>query len=166
MYAIHVDVPEGATTLDVSLEYLAPTGGSSNDPNTSSQLAVLEWNLITLFPKGSDAAKITVEPSGKWTIAAVFNRKETVKQSGELDKKQLADLAKELARYDLRSLPGEGRPGGANPHLVTVAFDKRSARLVLWVGAPLPPADAATVPGRFGGIVRAVASIASAEKKR
>jgi predicted metalloprotease with PDZ domain len=63
MYAIHVDVPEGASTLDASLEYLAPTGGSSNDPNTSSQLAVLEWNLITLFPKGSDAAKIIVEPS-------------------------------------------------------------------------------------------------------
>jgi predicted metalloprotease with PDZ domain len=63
MYAFHVDVPQGATTLDVSLEYLAPTGGSSNDPNTSSQLAVLEWNLISLFPKGSDAAKVTVEPS-------------------------------------------------------------------------------------------------------
>ena len=63
MYAFHVDVPQGATALDVDLEYLAPTGGSSSDPNTSSQLAVLEWNLITLFPKGSDAAKITVEPS-------------------------------------------------------------------------------------------------------
>jgi predicted metalloprotease with PDZ domain len=63
MYAFHVDVPPNATTLDINLEYLAPTGGSTNDPNTSSQLAVLEWNLITLFPKGSDASKITVEPS-------------------------------------------------------------------------------------------------------
>jgi hypothetical protein len=63
MYAFHVDVPAGATTLDISLEYLAHTGASTNDPNTTSQLAVLEWNLITLFPKGSDAAKITVEPS-------------------------------------------------------------------------------------------------------
>src|SRR6478752_5412427 len=43
MYAFHVDVPQGASTLDISLEYLAPTGGSTNDPNTSSQLTVLEW---------------------------------------------------------------------------------------------------------------------------
>src|SRR4051794_12164491 len=59
MYAFHVDVPTGASTLDINLEYQAPTGSSTNDPNTSSQLAVLEWNLITLFPKGSDAATIT-----------------------------------------------------------------------------------------------------------
>jgi predicted metalloprotease with PDZ domain len=63
MYAIHLDVPPGATKLDASLEYLAPTGGSSSDPNTSGQLAVLEWNLITLLPKGGDASKIMVEPS-------------------------------------------------------------------------------------------------------
>jgi predicted metalloprotease with PDZ domain len=63
MYAVHVNVPQGTSTLDASLEYLAPTGSSTGDPNTSSQLAVLEWNLITLIPKGSDAAKITVEPS-------------------------------------------------------------------------------------------------------
>ncbi len=63
MYAVHLDIPAGVTTLDAELEYLAPTGGSGNDPNTSSQLTILEWNLITLFPKGSDAAKITVKPS-------------------------------------------------------------------------------------------------------
>ena len=63
MYAFHVDVPQGAPTLHISLEYLAPTGGSSGDPSTSSQLAILEWNLITLFPKSSDAARITIEPS-------------------------------------------------------------------------------------------------------
>ncbi len=63
LYAFHVDVPPGATTLDVGLEYLAPTGKTGNDPNTSSQLAVLEWNLILLLPQGADAAKITIDPS-------------------------------------------------------------------------------------------------------
>lgn len=63
MYALHVEIPPGASTLDVNLEYLAPTGGSNGDPNTSSQLAVLEWNLLTLFPQGSDASRLIVEPS-------------------------------------------------------------------------------------------------------
>jgi hypothetical protein len=114
---------------------------------------------------GFTGRKITVEPSGKWTIATVFNRKEEVKASGELNAKQIADLAKELARFELRSLPDEGRPVGANPHIVTVAFGKRQARLVLRTGAPVPPADAATVPGRFGGIARAVEAVARPAKK-
>src|SRR4029079_9938569 len=41
IYALHIDVPAGGTKLDVDLEYLAPTGGSTGDANASSQLAVL-----------------------------------------------------------------------------------------------------------------------------
>jgi predicted metalloprotease with PDZ domain len=65
MYALHMDIPHGVTTVDINLEYLAPTSGEglSAGPTTSSQLAVLEWNLITLFPQGTEAAKITVEPA-------------------------------------------------------------------------------------------------------
>ena len=62
MYAIHLDVPTGTTAIDIALDYLGPTSASA-DPATSSQLAVLSWNLITLFPQNSDAAKLIVEPS-------------------------------------------------------------------------------------------------------
>jgi predicted metalloprotease with PDZ domain len=61
MFAIHLDVPEGADKLNVSLEYLGSSG--DGDPTTTSQLAILNWNLIVVFPQGSDASKITVEPS-------------------------------------------------------------------------------------------------------
>ena len=63
MYAVKLDIPAGATRLEAELEYLAPTGGSGNDPSTSSQLTILEWNLVALYPKGTDAAKIMVKPS-------------------------------------------------------------------------------------------------------
>jgi predicted metalloprotease with PDZ domain len=63
LYAFHLNVPSGEKTLAVELEYLAPTSGEVEEPSTSSQLAVLNWNLITLLPQGSDAAKITVTPS-------------------------------------------------------------------------------------------------------
>jgi predicted metalloprotease with PDZ domain len=66
MYAVHLEIPAGVTKLDAQLEYLASTGGSgSEDPTTTSQLAVLNWNLIALFPQGSDAAKIIVDPTIK-----------------------------------------------------------------------------------------------------
>src|SRR5215212_6679960 len=38
MYAIHVDVPPGTTSLDVSLEHLDPAGGSGSDSSSSTQL--------------------------------------------------------------------------------------------------------------------------------
>ena len=63
MYALHLDIPSGVQSLEVELEYLAPTTGEAEEPSTSSQLAVLNWNLVTLFPQGSDAAKINVNPS-------------------------------------------------------------------------------------------------------
>jgi predicted metalloprotease with PDZ domain len=62
MFAIHLDVPEGASSLDVKLEHLGSSGGDG-DPNTTSQLAVLIWNLIVVYPQGTDASKFTVQPS-------------------------------------------------------------------------------------------------------
>jgi len=66
MYAVHLEVPKGADTLDANLEYLAPTDGSgATDPSTSNQLTMFNWYLLTLLPKGSDAGKIMVDPSIK-----------------------------------------------------------------------------------------------------
>ena len=64
MFAMHLEIPPGVTTLDVNLESVASnSGGPSEDPTTTSQLTLLNWNVITLFPQGSDAAKISVDPS-------------------------------------------------------------------------------------------------------
>lgn len=133
MYAIHVDVPQGATTLDVSLEYLAPTGGSSNDPNTSSQLAVLEWNLITLFPKGSDAAKITVEPSvvlpAGWKFGCSMEQAPGAPADGAIHFKpvsleMLIDQPVLAGRYYKQV---DLTPGAKPPHVIDIAADSEAA---------------------------------------
>jgi predicted metalloprotease with PDZ domain len=55
MYAFHCDVPPGATTLDVSLDFLsaADTQGFSSGGSTSDKLAVISWNQLLLYPKGN-----------------------------------------------------------------------------------------------------------------
>ncbi len=63
MYALHLNVPKGVNSVEAEVEYLGPTGNDPEQPATSSQVAVLNWNLITLFPQGSDASKIIVEPA-------------------------------------------------------------------------------------------------------
>jgi predicted metalloprotease with PDZ domain len=52
MYAFHLDVPQGATTVEADLEFLAPTfaGGFTSGSSTTSHLAVFAWNWILLSP--------------------------------------------------------------------------------------------------------------------
>src|SRR5262245_44649246 len=57
MYAIHCDVPSGATSVDVEFDYLSPTGseGFTASPSGSTQLAVIDWHLHLLYPQGRPA---------------------------------------------------------------------------------------------------------------
>ena len=54
MYAFHVDVPAGASSLDVVFDFITPpeTGGFSSGSSTTTQLAVLNWNQLILYPEG------------------------------------------------------------------------------------------------------------------
>lgn len=66
MYAIHLTVPQGVTSLDVKDDFLAtaPPSGFSAGASTSANLAVLSWNEVVLYPAGHHrAADIFVEPS-------------------------------------------------------------------------------------------------------
>ncbi len=55
MFAFHLEVPEGANTLEVALDYLSPAeaSGSRETPSASAQIAVLNWYLVTLYPQGA-----------------------------------------------------------------------------------------------------------------
>lgn len=59
MYAIHVDVPAGTSTLDVDFDFLPPLHGGSTTPN----LADLEWNQVLFYPAGFASKAIVVRPS-------------------------------------------------------------------------------------------------------
>src|ERR1700728_3420491 len=52
MYGIHLTVPDGVTSLDVSYDFLAVPGGTGSDEDdaTSANMAVLEWNSVVLYP--------------------------------------------------------------------------------------------------------------------
>ena len=133
MYAFHVDIPPNTVTLEIGLEYLAPTGHSTRDPNTSSQLAVLEWNLIMLFPQGSDASKITVEPSlvlpTGWKFGCSMEQVAGAPADGAVHFKpvsleMLIDQPVVAGRYYKQF---DLTPGTTPPHLLDVAADSDAA---------------------------------------
>jgi hypothetical protein len=55
MYAYHVEVPQGVTSIDAAIDYLSPVempGGFSEGSSATDKLAVLSWNWMVLYPKG------------------------------------------------------------------------------------------------------------------
>jgi predicted metalloprotease with PDZ domain len=54
MYAFHVTVPEGASALDVVFDFVTPpeASGFTSGASATTELAVLNWNQVLLYPEG------------------------------------------------------------------------------------------------------------------
>ncbi len=67
MYAFHIEVPQGASSVEVNLEFLAPTfaGGFSGGSSTTAHLAMVTWNWVLLYPPVANTDDITFDASLK-----------------------------------------------------------------------------------------------------
>jgi predicted metalloprotease with PDZ domain len=65
MYAYHITVPAGVTTLNIRMDFLATAAaqGFSAGASTSENLALLSWNTVLVYPAGKKAADVQVTPS-------------------------------------------------------------------------------------------------------
>ena len=61
MFAFHCNVPSGADKLEVLLDFLSPAeaGGFSTSPMATAQIAVLNWNIVLLYPLGAKSDDLT-----------------------------------------------------------------------------------------------------------
>ena len=61
MYAYHCEVPASVNMLEVSLDFLSPkdSAGLSANPAATAEVAVLNWNLVLLYPKGVKSDDLT-----------------------------------------------------------------------------------------------------------
>ncbi len=60
MFTFHVNVPAGVNSLEVHMDYVAPT-----DLSTTDQLCVVDWNQLLLYPKGFTSDQLTYQASIK-----------------------------------------------------------------------------------------------------
>lgn len=65
LYAVHLEVPAGADAVEASYDYLSPIEGDgySAGPTADPVLAVVEWNIVVLYPKGIPADALTYQAS-------------------------------------------------------------------------------------------------------
>jgi predicted metalloprotease with PDZ domain len=83
VYAFHVQVPRGVSTLDVSFQYLSGRSGMERIQMTDQMLS-LEWSDMSLYPAGHYSRDITFAPSVTlphgWQFGTAL---ETLSQSGD-----------------------------------------------------------------------------------
>jgi predicted metalloprotease with PDZ domain len=59
LYAFHMNVPQGVSTLEVTFDQLI----ASQDPMATPNLMILNWNRVLLYPGGTHSDDVGVEPS-------------------------------------------------------------------------------------------------------
>ena len=83
VYAFHLDVPDGVSSIDVSLQYLS--GRTDNEGfEITDRMMDMEWSKMVLYPAGYFSRSITFSPSVTlahgWQLGTAL---ETASQSGD-----------------------------------------------------------------------------------
>ncbi|MEO7385543.1 MAG: M61 family peptidase [Gammaproteobacteria bacterium] len=65
LYAFKVTVPDGISTVDVTLDMVfgPPDGGLASPASLTTELALIKWSQLVLYPAGTPADALEVEPS-------------------------------------------------------------------------------------------------------
>src|SRR5215469_5503223 len=85
MYAIHLEVPQGASSLEADFDFLSPDKGGEFGQSVSAtpDIVDLEWNQVLLYPAGRPSKEIPFDPSVKLPAGWQFGTAlETASSSG------------------------------------------------------------------------------------
>ena len=127
MFVFLVDVPAGASELEVDATYIAPTGGNfTAGASVTPNLVVLAWNTVLLYPPGKDGEQIMVEGSIKmpdgWTSASALKQTDGKYERASLT--TYVDSPVILGRYlKTIEIPVKNAP----PHRIDIVADSRAA---------------------------------------
>jgi predicted metalloprotease with PDZ domain len=133
MYAFNLEVPAGADSVEVALDFLLPpsTGGFSSGASATAQLLDLSWHQVLLYPKGAKAGEIQYAatlrlPAGwKFGTALPYTREaEGNLQFAPVSLETLMD-SPVIAGAHYRNI--DLTPGGDPPHALHMVADSAAA---------------------------------------
>jgi predicted metalloprotease with PDZ domain len=133
VYAFHIDVPADADTVEASYDYLSPADGSgfSAGPTADPVLAVLEWNLVVLYPAGATTDSLTYQASLRlppdWKFASALTVDKQQGQDIDFQAVSLTNLVDSpvLTGQYFRSIALA--PDVQPPHHLDIAADSAAA---------------------------------------
>jgi predicted metalloprotease with PDZ domain len=132
MFAFHVEVPGGAAEVEVTFDVVSAPGGNFTAAGSSSaELAVVSWNQVVVYPRGTRPRDLTVAaslalPVG-WHLGTALPLARQVGTRAEFGPVSLETLVDSpvLAGQLLRTI--DLSPGATPPHRLHVAGDSAAA---------------------------------------
>ena len=133
MFTFQIEVPGGVNSVEATYDYLSPARGEgfSAGPTADPVIAVLEWNLVVLYPAGTPRDSLTYQASLRlppgWKFAtalAVAKQKGTDIDFAPVPLSTLVDSPVLTGLY-FRSVPLA--PDVQPPHHLDIAADSAAA---------------------------------------
>src|SRR5882672_11214091 len=122
LFAFHLDIPQGAGTLDASFDFLSAigAGGFSSASSETAHLGIYSWNQVLLYPQGARTDDVLFRPRlqipAGWKFATAL--KAASENGGQID----------FAPVSLTTLVDS--PVIAGEYLKVVPLDDTSSRRV------------------------------------
>jgi len=127
VFAFHMNIPAGVTTLDAEYQYLSPLETSQGRITMTDDILGVQWASMTLYPAGYNSRRITVQPNlvlpAGWQFGTAL---ETDKRIGAtvqfkpLDLDTLIDSPLFAGRYFKRI---DLNPGAQVPVMLNIVAD-------------------------------------------
>jgi predicted metalloprotease with PDZ domain len=133
MFAFHLEVPAGAQTLDVALDFLLPpnSGQFSSGASATARLVDINWNQVLLYPKGARPEELQYAvslrlPQG-WQFGTALPVAGQDAANVQFDPVSLESLVDSplIAGADFRTI--DLSPGGQPAHALHIAADSAAA---------------------------------------
>lgn len=127
VYAFHVDVPQGASSVEVEFQFLSPQDQRQGRVVMTPEMLNLQWNTVSVYPAGYYSSQIKAEASVTFPAGWQFGSAlEVASRSGdtvnfkEIDYDDLVDspiyAGKYFKRVDLD-------PGAKTPVFLNIVAD-------------------------------------------
>ena len=128
VFAFHVDVPAGATSVDLDFELLSAVAGDEGRIVMTPEMISLQWISLAMYPAGHYARRIQIEPSVRfpesWTPFSALETtglRDGITHYKAVDFDTLADSPMIAGRYARRI---DLDPGGVAPVSLDVIADR------------------------------------------
>jgi predicted metalloprotease with PDZ domain len=127
VFAFHMTVPAGATTLDAEYQYLSPLDSAQGRNTMTDDILGVQWASMTLYPAGYNSRRITVQPNlvlpAGWQFGTALETDQRVGASVKfkpLDLDTLIDSPLFAGRYFKRI---DLNPGAKVPVMLNIVAD-------------------------------------------
>jgi predicted metalloprotease with PDZ domain len=133
MYAFQLQIPAGASSLDVALDYLPVAADTrfSSGSSTSEAVAVVNWNQLVLYPKGARPPALECRASlrlpAQWRFATALPVEKTSGDEVDFAPASLETLVDSPVLLGRHFRKIDLSPGQTPPHEVDMAADSEAA---------------------------------------